>query len=53
MIKEKIYLVFCKNCKMKQEKIVRAEKPYGKVRECVYCHRRWTLNRENVLKRVK
>jgi len=49
---EKIYEVFCPKCKRKQKKIVRAENPYGRLRECVYCHKRWTLSKQNVLRRV-
>jgi len=48
-MKQKIFKIYCKNCKNSQKTIVRKGKVYGKTRRCVYCGKTITMNRFNTI----
>lgn len=46
---EKIIKIQCPKCKHKQKSLIRDNQIFGKVKRCVYCGKRFTLNKNNFL----
>jgi hypothetical protein len=50
---EKVIKCVCSACGKPQQVVVRGDKIYGKARTCVYCEKRFTLTKNNVVLLIK
>ncbi len=53
MSTEQTYLICCIHCNKQQQTIVRIGYPLGKRRKCVYCERGFTINKINLIRKVR
>lgn len=52
-MKEQNILVKCPNCKKPQKKLIRTPVIEGKIKVCVYCGKRFTINEQSFIKRLQ
>jgi len=50
---EEIWLIRCSKCNQHQQTVIRTKKIYGKSKICNYCGKSFTLNRDNLIRKLR